>query len=66
LAERICREASEAGYQRICLEMLPAMTLALQLYEAMGFKPAEPYVVNPLDGAIFLGLDLSRSPIPAN
>jgi ribosomal protein S18 acetylase RimI-like enzyme len=58
LAEHICREAREAGYQRICLETLPAMTSALQLYEALGFKPVEPYVVNPLDGAIFLGLDL--------
>jgi GNAT superfamily N-acetyltransferase len=63
LAERICREAREAGYQRICLETLPTMTSALQLYEALGFKPVEPYVVNPPDGAIFLGLDLT-SPLP--
>jgi GNAT superfamily N-acetyltransferase len=66
LAERICREAREAGYQRICLETLPAMTSALPLYETMGFKPVKPYVVNPLDSAIFLRLDLSRSPTPAN
>lgn len=66
LAERICREAREAGYQRICLETLPAMTSALPLYETMGFKPVEPYVANPMDGAIFLGLDLIGSSSPAN
>lgn len=66
LAERICLEAREAGYQRICLDTLPTMTSALQLYKALGFQPVEPYVFNPLDGAIFLGLDLSRSPTPAS
>ena len=58
LAEQICQEAREAGYRRICLDTLPTMTAAVQLYRSLGFKPIEPYIFNPVDGAIFLGLEL--------
>jgi ribosomal protein S18 acetylase RimI-like enzyme len=58
LAERIGEEARSAGYSRICLDTLPSMTAALKLYSAMGFKPIEPYVFNPVPGAIFLALEL--------
>jgi len=58
LAERICHEARQAGYRRICLDTLSTMTTALQLYESLGFKEIGPYVFNPVDGAIFLGLEL--------
>jgi ribosomal protein S18 acetylase RimI-like enzyme len=58
LAERICAEAREAGYTRICLDTLPTMLPALALYRALGFVPIAPYVFNPVPGAIFLGLDL--------
>jgi GNAT superfamily N-acetyltransferase len=58
LAERICREAREAGYRRICLDTLPAMTAALQVYSTLGFRPTAPYVFNPVEGAIFLARDL--------
>jgi ribosomal protein S18 acetylase RimI-like enzyme len=60
LAERICDEAKQAGYQRICLDTLPSMTAAIQLYERLGFKRIGPYVFNPVNGAIFLGLELKR------
>ena len=58
LAQRICAEAREAGYRRMCLDTLPTMTAALRLYAALGFRPIAPYVFNPIDGAVFLGLDL--------
>lgn len=58
LAERICHEARGAGYRRICLDTLPTMTAAIHLYESLGFTGIGPYVFNPLEGAIFLGLDL--------
>jgi ribosomal protein S18 acetylase RimI-like enzyme len=58
LAEQICREAKVAGYRSICLDTLPTMTAALRIYEALGFKQIESYVFNPIDGAIFLGLEL--------
>jgi len=58
LAERICDEAKQAGYQRICLDTLPSMTPAIRIYEGLGFKPIGAYVFNPVKGAIFLGLEL--------
>ena len=58
LAERICSEAREAGYCKICLDTLPSMSSAMHLYAKLGFQPVEPYVFNPIEGAIFLGLNL--------
>jgi ribosomal protein S18 acetylase RimI-like enzyme len=58
LVERICREAREAGYARICLDTLPSMAAAQSLYESLGFAPIEPYVFNPVPGTKFLALDL--------
>lgn len=58
LTERICQEARTAGYSRICLDTLPTMATAIKLYTALGFNHIEPYVFNPVPGAIFLGLEL--------
>jgi hypothetical protein len=27
----------------------------VRLYTALGFRPVEPYVFNPIEGALFLG-----------
>ncbi|MCP3139217.1 GNAT family N-acetyltransferase [Pyxidicoccus xibeiensis] len=62
LAERICDEARAAGYRRICLDTLPSMAAAVGLYTSMGFRPIEPYVFNPIPGAMFLGRELSATP----
>ncbi|WPB73211.1 GNAT family N-acetyltransferase [Archangium violaceum] len=62
LVERICDEAGAAGYRRIYLDTLPTMAAAIGLYTSMGFHPIEPYVFNPLPGAMFLGRDLSDTP----
>ncbi len=58
LAERICQEAREAGYSRICLDTLPMMASAQKLYRSLGFVPIEPYIFNPVPGTLFLALDL--------
>jgi len=58
LAQRICREARDAGYRRIFLDTLPTMASAQALYRSLGFQPVEPYVYNPIPGTSFLGLDL--------
>ena len=58
LAERICREAKEAGYSRICLDTLPTMISAQALYRSLGFVPIAPYVFNPVPGTQFLGRNL--------
>ena len=61
LAERICDEARAAGYRRICLDTLPQMTAAIQLYRSLNFQPSEPHVFNPVPGALFLARDLSAA-----
>jgi len=58
LAERIVREAREAGYVRMRLDTLPAMAGAQALYQALGFRSIPPYRANPIDGAVFLELTL--------
>jgi predicted N-acetyltransferase YhbS len=50
LAERICQEAREAGYSRICLDTVPTQEAATKLYTTLGFKPIKPYVFNPILG----------------
>lgn len=58
LAERICQEAREAGYARICLDTLPTMATAQGLYRSLGFEAIDAYVFNPIAGTQFLGLAL--------
>ena len=58
LAERICQEAREAGYLRICLDTLPSMGAAQKIYADLGFREIEPYVFNPVAGVKFLALGL--------
>ncbi len=58
LAECICHEARDSGYHRICLDTLPAMSSAIHIYSALGVKHVEPYVFNPIEGALFFSLDL--------
>nr|HRC86192.1 GNAT family N-acetyltransferase [Thermoanaerobaculia bacterium] len=58
LVERLCQEAKEAGYSRICLDTLPSMSAARLLYRSLGFAPIEPYVYNPIAGTEFLGREL--------
>jgi ribosomal protein S18 acetylase RimI-like enzyme len=60
LVERLCEEARDAGYSRICLDTLASMASAQKLYESMGFKPIAPYVYNPLPGTKFLSLELGQ------
>lgn len=58
LVESICHQAREQGYRKMLLDTLPSMKAAIKIYESFGFKPVEPYVFNPFEGAMFLGLDL--------
>jgi ribosomal protein S18 acetylase RimI-like enzyme len=58
LAEAVVAEARAAGYRVMRLDTLPSMGRAIALYESLGFRPAEPYTVNPHPGALFLARSL--------
>jgi len=62
LARRAIGWASEAGYTRMVLDTLPAMTAAQHLYQRLGFRDVAPYRFNPVPGARFMALDLRRGP----
>jgi putative acetyltransferase len=62
LAERILTEARGIGYDRLRLDTVePVMKNAVALYRLLGFREIAPYRANPIEGALYMELDLSRS-----
>lgn len=58
LATEIIGEARKIGYRQMVLDTLDTMTAAQKLYRSLGFQEIPPYCFNPIDGAIFMSLDL--------
>jgi len=54
LVEQLCTEARQVGYRRIVLDTLPSMGEAVHLYQSLDFQVTDPYIFNPLPGALFL------------
>ncbi len=54
LIGRILEEARAKGYTAMRLDTLPSMQGAVRLYRSFGFQDTEPYVYNPLPGAMFM------------
>lgn len=59
LAAAVIAEARRAGYARMCLDTLPAMTEARALYRALGFTPVPPYLDRHVADALCLELSLA-------
>lgn len=58
MTECVIEEARKRGYQELRLDTLPTMTVAISLYEQMGFKRIEPYYGPTPAGTIFMSLKL--------
>jgi len=58
LAVAAIQSAKELGYRRILLDTLPAMRIAVKLYRELGFQEAPAYYQTPIEGTMFLALDL--------
>jgi carbonic anhydrase len=56
----VIRAAKALGYRRMMLDTLPAMRIAVKLYREMGFRETPAYYQTPLEGTIFLALDLEN------
>ena len=63
LTETIIDEAKLIGYQLMRLDTVEdKMQAAVALYRALGFKEIGPYTLNPVQGAIFMELELVPTP----
>jgi GNAT superfamily N-acetyltransferase len=59
LVEAIIAEARKVGYTRMRGDTLASMKAAQALYTSLGFRQIEPYCYNPIEGAIFIELELT-------
>jgi carbonic anhydrase len=58
LAVAAIRAAQEMGFHRLVLDAIPSMRMAVKLYREMGFTEAPACYPAPLEGAMYLSLDL--------
>jgi len=60
LAETTIKQAKDIGYGYMRIDTLPSMESANELYKILGFEQIEPYRHNPIEGAIYLELNLKK------
>jgi ribosomal protein S18 acetylase RimI-like enzyme len=59
LAQFVIEQARTIGYTYMRLDTAPSMQAARALYLSLGFRQISPYRYNPIEGAIFMELELS-------
>jgi putative acetyltransferase len=59
LAETVIAEARTIGYRKMRLDTVePVMPNAVAMYRRLGFKEIGPYRPNPIEGALYMELEL--------
>lgn len=59
MAHHLIEEARSLSYEVMRLDTLPVqMKEAIKMYRSLGFREIEPYYDNPVEGAMFMELDL--------
>ena len=59
LADRVIAEARQIGYRRMSLDTVePVMKDAVAMYRKIGFEEIAPYRANPIEGALYMELQL--------
>ena len=59
LAERVIHEAREIGYKKLRLDTVESvMRTAVAMYRQLGFREIAPYRENPINGALYMELEL--------
>ncbi len=60
LALAAIKAAKEIGYRKLIIDTLPNMRMAVKLYRELGFTEAPNYYQTPIEGTMFLALDLDN------
>jgi ribosomal protein S18 acetylase RimI-like enzyme len=58
LAQFVIEQARTIGYTYMRLDTAPSMQAARALYLSLGFRQISPYRYNPIEGAVFMELEL--------
>jgi ribosomal protein S18 acetylase RimI-like enzyme len=59
LAEHVIADARQIGFQRLRLDTVePMMQAAVAMYRQLGFREIAPYRKNPIEGALYMELQL--------
>jgi ribosomal protein S18 acetylase RimI-like enzyme len=58
LAQFVIEHARTIGYACVRLDTAPSMEAARTLYCSLGFRQISPYRHNPIEGAVFMELEL--------
>jgi ribosomal protein S18 acetylase RimI-like enzyme len=58
LGQDVITEARKRGYKKMRLDSLPTMREAQALYRSLGFREIDAYRPNPIQGAVFMELEL--------